>query len=239
MSRESKTNLGLVESCKKYLGHPYWYGTFGQIATETLLQQKSKQYPAHYGSSRMAKYRSQIGKQVFDCIGLVKAYLWNENGKIKYNSNQDKSADTMLSICKEKGPINTMPEMPGILVFMPGHVGVYIGNGEVIEARGFNYGVVKTRLTGRGWKNWGKCPYLQYVYEKSKPEKESVIMGKVFNDVEDNRWSAAYIKAAKDLDIISGNPDGTFNPTGPLTREQAAVINVRLYELITGKKVVK
>lgn len=239
MSRESKTNLGLVESCKKYLGHPYWYGTFGQIATETLLQQKSKQYPAHYGSSRMAKYRSQIGNQVFDCIGLVKAYLWNENGKITYNSNQDKSADTMLSICKEKGPINTMPEMPGILVFMPGHVGVYIGNGEVIEARGFSYGVVKTRLTGRGWKNWGKCPYLQYVDEKSKPEKESVIMGKVFNDVEDNRWSAAYIKAAKDLGIISGNPDGTFNPTGPLTREQATVINVRLYELITGKKVVK
>lgn len=239
MSRESKTNLGLVESCKKYLGYPYWYGTFGQIATETLLQQKSKQYPAHYGSSRMAKYRSQIGNQVFDCIGLVKAYLWNENGKITYNSNQDKSADTMLSICKEKGPINTMPEMPGILVFMPGHVGVYIGNGEVIEARGFSYGVVKTRLTGRGWKNWGKCPYLQYVDEKSKPEKESVIMGKVFNDVEDNRWSAAYIKAAKDLGIISGNPDGTFNPTGPLTREQAAVINVRLYELITGKKVVK
>lgn len=69
--------------------------------------------------------------------------------------------------------------------------------------------------------------------------KDGLNMGSVFKDVDDNRWSAPYIKAAKELDIIAGNPDGTFNPTGNLTREQAAVLMVRLYEKITGKKVVK
>ena len=64
------------------------------------------------------------------------------------------------------------------------------------------------------------------------------VMGKVFKDVEDDRWSAKYIEVANELGLIEGNTDGTFNPTGPLTREQGAVVLVRLYEEITGKKVV-
>jgi hypothetical protein len=69
--------------------------------------------------------------------------------------------------------------------------------------------------------------------------KEVMGIGTVFKDIENNRWSAAYIESAKELDLISDNVDGNFNPTGPLTREQAAVISIRLYEKITGKKVVK
>jgi len=74
--------------------------------------------------------------------------------------------------------------------------------------------------------------------DKNTFMKEVIGMGNIFKDVDDNRWSAAYIKAAKELGLITGNPDGTFNPEGPLTREQAAVVLVRLYEKITGKKVV-
>ncbi len=68
--------------------------------------------------------------------------------------------------------------------------------------------------------------------------EEVMAMGRVFKDVEDNRWSAEYIAAAKELGLIKGDGDGTFNPEGALTREQAAVLIVRLYEKITGKKVV-
>jgi hypothetical protein len=74
--------------------------------------------------------------------------------------------------------------------------------------------------------------------DKNKFMQEVMDMGKAFKDVEDNRWSAKYIEAAKDLELISGNPDGTFNPEGSLTREQAAVLMVRVYEKITGKRVV-
>ena len=81
----------------------------------------------------------------------------------------------MLNRCVTKGLIAKMPEIPGILVFMDGHVGVYIGNGYVIEARGHVFGVVKTALKDRPWKNWGYCPYIIYLPEKKKktPKKKN------------------------------------------------------------------
>ena len=56
---------------------------------------------------------------------------------------------------------------------MRGHVGVYIGNGEVIEARGHEYGVVKTKLARRPWKRWAYIDEIEYV--TPQPEKPSVI----------------------------------------------------------------
>lgn len=84
--------------------------------------------------------------------------------KNTYASNgcPDRSADGMFSWLKNKkckhGKIASLPDVPGILLFMSGHVGVYIGGGYAIEARGFNYGVVKTKVSGRGWKNWAYMP---------------------------------------------------------------------------------
>ena len=61
-----------------------------------------------------------------------------------------------------------MPDTPGLAVWMNGHIGVYIGNGEVIEAQGTAYGVVKTQLSGRGWTNWLKIPNIKYVNQTNK-----------------------------------------------------------------------
>lgn len=171
----AKTNTGLVAYAIAQLGKPYWYGTFGQKATQSLLTYKARQYPTHYTSSRMPKYKKQIGEKVHDCIGLVKGYLWCENAKDmnpKYNVNQDKGANAMYNYCKERGYIHTMPDIAGVLVFMDGHVGVYIGGGYVVEARGFAYGVVKTKLKERPWTRWGKCPYI--TYEATKPANKPV-----------------------------------------------------------------
>lgn len=158
----SKTAKGLVEYAKAQLGRPYWYGTFGQAANISVYNQKKKQYPTYY----MWSYpKEDEGIKVHDCVGLIKGYIWcdsNDDKTPSYIATQDKSANGMRDACKEKGDINTMPEIAGILVFMQHHVGVYIGNGEVIEARGHAYGVVKTKLKGRGWTSWGKCPYITY-----------------------------------------------------------------------------
>ncbi len=162
-----KTNTGLVDYSRSQLGKPYWYGTFGNTATKSLLSAKKKQYPSHYQSERMAKYKSEIGERVHDCVGLIKGYLWSENfvSNPQYNASQDVSANGMLKKCTESGTFDTMPEIPGILVFKRGHVGVYVGNKKVIEARGFNYGVVETALEKRGWTHWGKCPWITYPKE--------------------------------------------------------------------------
>ena len=64
--------------------------------------------------------------------------------------------------CGDKGKIATLPEEPGLLVFIAGtHVGVYIGNGRVVEARGYSHGVVETKLKERGWDSWGRLRWLE------------------------------------------------------------------------------
>ena len=155
-----KTAMGLVEYAFAQLGRPYWYGTFGQGASKALYNQKKNQYPKQYEWD----YQEETEK-VHDCVGLIKGYLWSENPEDKnpkYDPAQDKSANAMYTACKSKGEMSTMPEVPGILVFFPGHVGVYIGGGEVIEARSRRYGVYKSKLADRPWKTWGYCPYISY-----------------------------------------------------------------------------
>lgn len=46
-----------------------------------------------------------------------------------------------------------------------GHIGVYIGNGYVVEAMGTKYGVVRTKVEGRGWRGWCKVPSIDYIEE--------------------------------------------------------------------------
>ena len=159
-----KTAQGLIEYAKAQLGRPYWYGTFGQAASKALYDQKKNQYPRQYEW----EYDGATAK-VHDCVGLIKGYLWGDDPEDTapvYNAAQDKSANAMYTACKTKGEMAVMPDVPGILVFLPGHVGVYIGDGEVIEARSRRYGVYKTKLTDRTWKTWGYCPYVTYETEQ-------------------------------------------------------------------------
>lgn len=60
------------------------------------------------------------------------------------------------------GTIDTMPDNPGLAVWKDGHIGVYIGNGEVIEATGTSKGVVKTKLSERSFTHWLKIEYINY-----------------------------------------------------------------------------
>ena len=169
-----KTAQGLVAYATAQLGLPYWYGTFGNIGTAALYASKEKQYPQYYRweNTPYDNFSSQYGKRVHDCVGLIKGYLWSDSATAtpKYNSSQDVSANGMRNACKEKGDIGTMPDVPGVLVFMNGHVGVYIGGGYVIEARGHEYGVVKTALKSRPWKWWGKCPWIDYSDSSDKSD---------------------------------------------------------------------
>lgn len=165
MVQMEKTAEGLVAYAKAQLGRPYWYGTFGQMASESLHGQKKKQYPKQYDWDY-----DGTKQKVHDCVGLIKGYLWCENpedGTPVYDPMQDKSANAMYTACKTKGEMATMPDVPGILVFFSGHVGVYIGDGEVVEARSRRYGVYKTRLDQRPWKTWGYCPYVTYETKKT------------------------------------------------------------------------
>lgn len=163
MELKLKNNKGLADYAIAQLGRPYWYGTFGQIATPSLLVQKRKQYPKYYTAT---DFPAQYGMRVHDCVGLIKGYLWSDgpDGKPQYDPKTDVSANGLFSKCDLKGfTMASMPDKVGVCVFMQGHVGIYIGDGWVVEARGHAYGVVKTRLDKRAWKKWGFVPWIQYL----------------------------------------------------------------------------
>lgn len=216
-----KTSKGLVDYAKAQLGLPYWYGTFGLTATEALYKSKKKQYPQYYKweGTPYDNFPSQYGKRVHDCVGLIKGYLWSDTptSAPKYaNGAPDVSANGMRTSCKEKGDIGTMPDVPGTLVFMNGHVGVYIGGGYVIEARGHEYGVVKTELKKRPWKWWGKCPWIDYSdssaaaevkTEDNQPKTVSVKCRKVH--LKAGTWNVRKLPSADSTVIktVKGNVD--------------------------------
>lgn len=162
-----KTGQGLAEYAIAQLGRPYWWGCFGQRADGALYAQKKKQYPGYYTA---ADFQNQYGQKVHDCVGLIKGYLWcgSADGEPKYCGAQDVAVEGLYRKCSRKGSITTLPETPGVCVFMAnmGHVGVYIGNGEVVEAMGHAYGVVKTKVAGRGWAYWGMPEWIDYGAEK-------------------------------------------------------------------------
>lgn len=159
----SKTGLGLVEYAKAQLGKPYWWGTFGQTASAALLAQKRTQYPGYYTAD---DFEPQFGQKVHDCVGLIKGYLWCDTPTSEpiYKAAQDVAVSGLYLVCKEHGNLGTIPEEPGVCVFMQdmSHVGVYIGGGYVVEATGHARGVVKTKLAGRGWGLWGKPRWISY-----------------------------------------------------------------------------
>lgn len=144
----------------------YVWGTFGQVLTESLLEQKISQYPSGVGDKEEIIREKWLGGRTADCVGLIKSYGWLDADDlcIRYGSGvmPDIGADAMYYNAQVKGSLDTMPETPGLAVWRSGHIGVYIGNGEVIEAMGTAYGVVRTQLAERSWTAWLEIPYISY-----------------------------------------------------------------------------
>lgn len=153
------TNLQLVEHCKDYLGVHYLYGAKGQKMTESQIRMLAKMYPSYYGSNRLEKALKWVGDIAVDCSGLISSYTGTVRNTTGYYNTAIKRGEI------EDG----IPETPGLAVWYKGHIGVYIGGGKVIEARGFNYGVVETDLKNRPWTHWLKLCDIEYI-EQEEPE---------------------------------------------------------------------
>ena len=147
-------------------GWGYVWGTYGNVLTESLLAYKVSQYPDGVGNHESFIRAHWLGGRTTDCVGLIKGYSWlsPETMTIDYGTHgmPDIGANQMYYTARESGPISTMPDIPGLAVWHEGHIGVYIGGGQVIEAMGTKYGVVKTELAKRNWTHWLKIPYINY-----------------------------------------------------------------------------
>ena len=147
-------------------GWGYVWGTYGCILTDSLFTYKLEQYPDGIGNYEDFIRVNWLGGRTTDCVGLIKGYGWlnPETLSIDYATNgmPDIGANQMYYSASVSGTIDTMPDKPGLAVWHDGHIGVYIGDGYVIEAMGTKYGVVKTELAGRGWTHWLEIEYINY-----------------------------------------------------------------------------
>lgn len=172
------TSQAMVDYAERALRENFGYvlGTYGQICTTTLLNQKRKQGGGvGVYNTRHSTYQNKfIGKRVTDCYGLVKGAVWpaNSKGDPIYQSSGAKYADRnqegAFNAAREKGPLSTIPELPGVILWMKGHAGIYVGNGIFIECVGSPVGMRKGRIqngrvvSGSKFTHWFKDNWIEY-----------------------------------------------------------------------------
>lgn len=207
------TNKGLVEHVRKALSQRWGYvwGTYGEILTPKLLQSKKVQYPSGVGDYEDYIIRTWLNKRTVDCVGLIKSYLWSNGEDAIYNPNTDISANGMFELANEKGTINSLPnvDLPGLCLWKDNHIGVYVGQNQVIEARGTIYGVILSPLRGynsTNWTHWIKCPFI--TYEEVSMKKDYIQIIKESSDGSAEAWvrgidtAVAAAKAGGDLGAL-------------------------------------
>lgn len=182
----TKTNLGLVEYAKSKLTVPtiYMLGGFGRALTQANIDRRVNQLKCPHTIKNLSTIQAGIGKACFDCCGLIKGYLWEDAPlKVRYNDpkGSDQNCAGMYRNCPEKGPLETMPDILGLLVFTQdlGHVGIYIGKDaqgkrQYIESTPAwkKWGVTTSNDSIRKWAYWGKYSYIEYL--EPKPEVDEI-----------------------------------------------------------------
>ena len=143
-----------------------------------------------------AMYGSKwIGHMVADCSGLFTWAYKQLGGSIYHGSNT-----IWNKYCTAKGELKNGKRTdgnelkPGTAIFTynkskknRGHIGLYIGDGWVIEASGTINGVIKSKITISKWVEWGELKGVYY--GEAEPAKET--------EQEDNRTLGTIRKGDK------------------------------------------
>lgn len=159
----------LIEKFQYALANAWGYiwGTAGVKWTAAKQAELDKTTDSDRANGR--KYgKKWIGHMVADCSGLFSWAFKQLGGTMYHGSN------TMyLKWCADKGELKNGKRTdgktikPGTAVFIwngktYSHVGLYIGDGLVIEAQGTIAGVVQRKVTANKWTHWGELNGVDY-----------------------------------------------------------------------------
>ena len=157
----------------------YVMGCFGAPMTQTNKDRYCNNHDYNKNSERTAMIQAASSDTFgFDCVCLIKGLLWGWCGDASkvyggatYASNNvpDIAADQMIDVCSEVSTDFTDIEV-GELLWMPGHVGLYIGDGLAVECTPNWENCVQITscnryIAGYNQRNWskhGKLPYVEY-----------------------------------------------------------------------------
>lgn len=140
----------------------YIWGSSGQMWTAQSQARTTNQMAQEYGSK-------WIGHRVADCSGLFSWAAAQLGGYLPHGSNS-----IFRKYCTETGTGMSQTQ-PGYAVFKVRkgtkysdgkdyyHIGLYIGDGKVIEAKSTQKGVVSSRLSE--WHAWGRLKGVSYTME--------------------------------------------------------------------------
>ena len=153
------------------------------------MNAKNKERYARADPKRAAKIRAASADTFgFDCVCFIKGLLWGWKGDpnqvyggaaYKSNGVPDIGADQMIKQCIDVSEdFSTI--VPGEYVWLPGHCGIYVGDGLAAEA---TYepesGVqlqcvlpmgVKPGMPATGWVKHGKLPWINYEAEDEETD---------------------------------------------------------------------
>lgn len=87
-----------------------------------------------------------------DCSGLIYSYAGGH-----------RTGDAQLYNSSYTGNVSSgVPRIHGLGLWQPGHVGVYVGDGMAVDARGSQYGVCYESVYTHGWTKYFKVPGVSY-----------------------------------------------------------------------------
>lgn len=157
----------------------YIWGTAGVKWTKEKQEALEKTTDSDRANGR--KYGSKwIGHYVADCSGLFTWAFKQLGGTMYHGSN------TMyLKWCESKGQLKGGNRAdgrglkPGSAVFVwngknYSHVGLFIGDGRVIEAQGTIHGVVESKVSASKWTHWGELKGVDYSGTGGETQKEEL-----------------------------------------------------------------
>ena len=137
----------------------YVWGMNGDIIDADTIDYAYKHchnlnYDLKYYQDKLKEGKGRIGA---DCSGAFFKM-----------SGYDTTAHGYYNKCVEKGVISKLPKYKPCMVFFTkkgtnimGHIGWYMGNGEVIEMRSSKANCTKSKLDSR-WKYWGIPEFVEY-----------------------------------------------------------------------------
>lgn len=194
----------LIEKFQQVLAEKWGYiwGKSGQVWTQASQDAATRDMTVRYG-------KKWVGRKVADCSGLF-VWAYKQLGASIYHGSNTIWKKYTTS---RKGKVSDLTTIrPGTAVFQyresdgnRHHIGLYIGGGMCIEAKGTAYGVVRSELAQ--WDEYGELSDVDYTGMPEEPVTQTRRMLRKGSTGADVEYLQLLLKA-EGYDIGKSGPKG-------------------------------